>query len=340
MNFPGYLCCLIPAVTVALLIGALLAWMKIAAITGRHPLHWIRARTGRGLSVRELTRRLDMSEADLRAHQPYYTPRTIPKRRKGKQPGMRQLLVPDAATKSLQRRLLRRVFARLNSHAAATGFQRGTSIVHNAMVHVGQSIVIRMDVVDFFPSTSAQRVERYFRRVGWNAEAAALLTKLTTHDGGLPQGAPTSPRLCNLVNFGVDARIDRFVARRKGVYTRYADDITISFPKDYPQRVRGTIQHVKRVLKAHGYRAHVRGKLRILRRHQRQKVTGLIVNDVVNLPRETRRRLRAVEHHLATRRPSTMTHPQLDGWKSLLRMIASQRQVQADATARDSQNEG
>jgi retron-type reverse transcriptase len=325
MNFPGYLCCLIPALAVALLLLALVTWMKVAEVTARHPLHWLRVKMRRGNSVRELARRLDMPEPELRALQAHYSSRMIPKRRKGRQAAMRKLLVPDPATKAMQRRLMRRVLARLNSHAAATGFQRGTSIVHNAMVHVGQSVVIRMDVVDFFPSTTSQRVEAYFRRVGWNAEAAALLTKLTTHEGGLPQGAPTSPRLCNLVNFGLDAHIDRFVARRKGVYTRYADDITISFPKDYPIRVRGTIQRVKRILKANGYRAHVRGKLRILRRHQRQKVTGLVVNDVVNLPRETRRRLRAVEHHLATRRPATMSHAQLAGWKSLLRMIRQQR---------------
>src|SRR5262249_33968570 len=155
------------------------------------------------------------------------------------------LLIPEARLKALQRTILHRLLRRLRAHPAAMGFERGQSIVHNAALHVGRKVVIKLDLVDFFPSTRAGRIERYFRRVGWNGEAAALLTRLCTHEGGLPQGAPTSPRLSNLVNWLLDSRIDRFVRRRKGSYTRYADDITISFPKDYPRRVRGAIQRVR-----------------------------------------------------------------------------------------------
>src|SRR5262249_4414324 len=152
------------------------------------------------------------------------------------------------------------------------GFERGKSIVHNAAPHVGQRVLVKMDIVDFFPSIKAARVDAYFRRIGWNAEAAALLVRLCTHQDGLPQGAPTSPRLSNLTLFRFDARVADQVKGRKGVYTRYADDITISFPKDYPRRVRGTIQVVRRVAKQLGLRIHTRGKLRNLRPHQQQRV--------------------------------------------------------------------
>src|SRR5262249_53263261 len=142
----------------------------------------------------------------------------------------------------------------------------------------------------------------------------------------LPQGAPTSPRLSNLVNWLLDSRIDRFVRRRKGSYTRYADDITISFPKDYPRRVRGAIQRVRRLVQALAYRIHVRGKLRIVRSHEQQRVTGLVVNKKPQLPRAVRRRLRAVEHHLRLGLSATLTPAQLEGWRALCRMIEAQSQ--------------
>jgi retron-type reverse transcriptase len=211
--------------------------------------------------------------------------------------------------------------AGLNSHWAACGFEPFRSIVRAAEPHAGQAVVIKIDIRHFFPSTAAERVEAYFRRIGWNSEAASLLTRLTTTEGGLPQGAPTSPRLSNLVNYYLDVQLDNLAAHRYGEYTRYADDITISYPEDYPRHVRGTIQQARRILKSKGYQIHHR-KLRILRRHQRQVVTGLVVNDGVNLPRKTRRWLRAVEHRYRTRRGEpTLTMAQLHGWRALVAMV-------------------
>jgi len=307
------------------LVGLLAIVVVAAAIrsaTGGHPLTVLRVRAGRGLPVRELARRLDLSPEELAALKVHYDERFIPKR----SGGQRRLLVPSPELKAIQRRILHRLLRRLRAHPAATGFEPGRSIVHNASPHVGQAVVVGLDVIDFFPATSATRVLAYFQRIGWDAEAATLLTRLTTWDDGLPQGAPTSPRLSNLLNFGLDSRIQRFVEFRKGAYTRYADDITISFPKDYSSRVRGTIQMVRSALKSRGYTLHG-DKVRIMRRHQRQTVTGLVVNDGVNLPRRLRRRLRAVEHHLKSSRPATLSAGQLTGWHALMAMIRQQSRV-------------
>jgi RNA-directed DNA polymerase len=73
-----------------------------------------------------------------------------------------------------------------------------------------------------------------------------------------------------------------------------------------------------------GYCLHGAKKLHIRRQHQQQRVTGLVVNTAVNLPREVRRRLRAVEHRLRTGRPATLTAEQLAGWQALRHMIATQ----------------
>jgi hypothetical protein len=293
---------------------------RVVRATNARPLEWLRVRLGRGKDLTTLAARLGVSVQELQGVELFYRESLIPKKRGGQ----RRLLIPDQPLKAMQRRVLRRLLRRLRAHPAAHGFEQGKSIVTNALPHVGQCVVIKMDLVDFFPSTTAQRLDAYFRRVGWNAQAAALLVRLVTHAGVLPQGAPTSPRLSNLVNFNLDARIARFVAKRKGAYTRYADDITISFPKDHPRKVRGTIQKVKRIVRDFGYRIHVRGKLQILRKHQQQRVTGLVVNARAQLPRKLRHWLRAVEHRLRTRGEASLSPQQLAGWRALQGMIAKQ----------------
>jgi hypothetical protein len=291
---------------------------------------------GKGHGVEELARRLDMPAAELRAFRPNYREFEITKR----SGGTRRILAPDNPTKALQRRILRRLLGRLRSHPAAHGFEKGRSIVTNAEAHVGRSVVVRMDLKDFFPATRAKRVRKYFRRIGWNRPAARLLTNLCTFEGGLPQGAPTSPRLSNLVNYRLDARLAGLAARRRlwdlriggqvqvreigASYTRYADDLTFSFPTDNPGDIRYVIRLTRFIVGREGYELHLHKKLQIRRRHDRQQVTGLVVNERVNLPRATRRWLRAVEHRLAVHGRSTLTPEQLAGWRAYREMVADQ----------------
>jgi retron-type reverse transcriptase len=273
----------------------------------------------------ELSKRLGIDANLLTALRPQYTTFNIPKRNGG----IRQILAPVEELKKLQKLILRRILGRLPAHDAAHGFEPGRSIVTNARVHVGREVVLRMDLKEFFSSTSATRVEQYFRTIGWDQSCAALLTKLCTHDGGLPQGAPTSPRLSNLLNTRLDARLAKLAATHHAIYTRYADDLTFSFDADVEvqsKRLPNTlISFVKQILQQEGYQLHLHAKLKIQRRHDRQRVTGLVVNEKVQLPRDTRRWLRAVEHHQKTGKPCTLTRQQLDGWKSLTAMIEKQR---------------
>ena len=318
----GWFACIPLVLIIALAIVGLWLRHRIRVVTNDRPGQWLRARFGKGLGVEELARRLGLPVEELRAFEPEYTSATIPKRGGPyRSPGTRTLRVPSRETKALQRRILKRLLRKLRVHSAATGFERGRSIVDNALVHARQCVVIKLDLVDFFQSTSAARVQKYFQRIGWDAEAAALLTRLCTDGGGLPQGAPTSPALANRVNFGFDIRLERIAKSRKGIYTRYADDITFSFPKDYPKKTRGIVQLVCSAARRHGYRVHKRTKLAIRRRHQQQLVTGLVVNDGVRLPRKTRRWLRAVEHRMTTTGTCTLQERQLDGWRAYARMV-------------------
>lgn len=240
--------------------------------------------------------------------------------------GHRQIEAPSPELKAIQRRILHRLLKRLRAHPAVTGFERHHSIVTNAVVHEGQAVVLRMDLRSFFPSTPAQRITTYLRRIGWDADAASIITRLCTYEGRLPQGAPTSPRLSNLVNYPLDTRLYALARRYRATYTRYADDLTFSFAQDEDRRVGDLIWRASAIVGFYGYKLHRRRKLNVRRAHQQQRVTGLVVNQKTNLPRSTRRWLRAVEHHIKTGRPATLNPAQLAGWKSLASMVATQRE--------------
>jgi RNA-directed DNA polymerase len=279
------------------------------------------------LGQMDLSRRLGMPASDFQSTPVEYEGFTIPKRSGGK----RTIQAPQPKLRALQRRVLRRVLGRLKVHPAAMGFQRGRSIVTHARRHVGAAVVVHMDIRDFFPSTTADRVQAYFQAIGWGGEALTLLMNWCTYDDSLPQGAPTSPLLSNLVNYPMDCRLAGLAKRLRAAYTRYADDITFSFPRDRRDLVASAIRGTKAIVENYGYILHLKKKLHIRRRHQRQQVTGLVVNDGVALPRETRRRLRAIRHHIATGRPATLNEAQLAGWAALEHMVKVQAKGEGKA---------
>jgi retron-type reverse transcriptase len=249
-----------------------------------------------------------------------YSTFSIPKRHSG----VRAIEAPTPKLKALQRTVVHRLLNPLPVHPAATGFVPGRSIVDNARPHVGQAVVVNIDLVDFFPSITRARVEAFFRAIGWNAEASAVLANLCTRDGHLPQGAPTSPALSNLVNRKLDARLDALARSFGGHYTRYADDLTFSF-SEYPTRTRKAVKHIRAVIEDEGYRIQMKKKVRLQRAHQRQTATGLVVNAVVNAPRALRRKLRAMRHHAQTGRLPSGERERLRGWEAFVGMVVKQR---------------
>lgn len=281
---------------------------------------------GNGHDLGELARRLGVTPGEIRNVSLKYRWHSIPKRAGGR----RTLHTPNPQLKEVQRKLLRRVFGRLKVHPAAKGFRRGESIVTHARRHVGQAVVVRMDIRNFFYSTREPRLLNWFRKIGWDRTAARRLLKLTTHPRHqvrrLPQGAPTSPILSNLVNYRMDCRLAGLADRSSAIYSRYADDLIFSFAEDNPRFIRGVIRRVRRILYQCGYQMHGRPKLKWMRRHQPQTITGLVVNEKVQLPRRTRRWLRAVEHRLKTGRPATLSQKEFEGWKAWQQMIQQQSQ--------------
>ncbi len=294
----------------------------------------------RGRGPAKLAQWLDLPQEELedwaqgrppepRGREFYYNHFTIAKR----QGGERQIAAPSDALKALQRRVLHRLLNPLPTPREATGFIPGRSVVDNAAPHVGQDAVINIDLADFFPSIPAKRVTESLLGLGWSADSAAILTYICTHEGRLPQGAPTSPALSNLVSRRMDARLSTLAARCGGRYTRYADDLTFSFPafgkapgtpapgtgKTTRRRV---LSLVREIIEEEGFEIQMKKRVRIQRAHQRQTATGLVVNSHVNLPREFRRRIRAAEHRERLGKLGAEEKARLRGWQSWRMMVS------------------
>jgi RNA-directed DNA polymerase (reverse transcriptase) len=216
----------------------------------------------------------------------FYRVYAIPKRN-GK---FRIIEAPRPLLKRLQRRILTSLLNPVEASPYATAFERGKNIADNARFHLNQPVVLKLDIRNFFPSLKSPPVYRLFLELGHPPPVAALLTRLCCLCGHLPQGAPTSPRLANLLLRPADYRIAAWIGRRPIQFTRYADDITLS--GDFgPEHIAEAIQVCRHELGRLGLRLN-RGKIRIERRCRRQTVTGLTVNETLHAPRQMIRKLR------------------------------------------------
>ncbi len=184
---------------------------------------------------------------------------------------------------------------------AATGFVPKRSIVDNASPHVKSKIIINIDLKDFFQSIKERKIYKYWSGSGWNEETSVVLTNICCKDGCLPQGASTSPSLSNVVNKIFDGFITTIAKKFGARYTRYADDMTISFSdkiKRADMNLKFLVQDLKELFINEEYKIQYDKGIKILRPHQRQIVTGLVVNEDVRIPREKRRLIRAMRHKL------------------------------------------
>ena len=264
------------------------------------------------LTVSELRRLCYQREASTYSH---YTRFEIPKR----SGGMRAIWAPLPTLKQTQHWILHEILERLVVHGAAHGFLSGRSIATNAAEHCNSQLLVKLDIENFFPSISWKRVKGVFRKAGYPEQIATLLALLCTEapreivqDNGktyyvaltercLPQGTPTSPALTNALCLRLDRRITGFADKTGWRYTRYADDLTFSFAADNSQeadisRLLGT---VKRILGEEGFNVNVK-KTHVIRQHQAQQVTGLIVNgtQAPRVSRNLKRQMRAALHNL------------------------------------------
>ena len=156
-----------------------------------------------------------------------------------KRSGRERLIeAPADSVDILQTKLLRILELVYKPRPAAQGFVQGRSIVSNALRHVGKSYVLNIDLKDFFPSIHFGRVRGLFmaQPYGVGAPASRFLAQLCCSQGKLPQGAPTSPIVSNMICSKLDGDLQKLAKKYRCTYTRYADDITFSTTaKEFPE---------------------------------------------------------------------------------------------------------
>ena len=232
----------------------------------------------------------------------HYRETRIPK----KGGGSRRLLVPDGMLKGVQRNILHHCLDGRSVSRHACAYRRGLSPVDNAAPHAGgerDKILLKLDIRNFFDSILFPGVYgAAFPESLFPPAAAGLLTHLCCCHDRLPQGAPTSPAISNLVMKPFDDYIGKWCEERKVIYTRYCDDLAFSGrfdAKEVYRKVRG-------FLSAMGFELN-EGKTVIAGRGRKQTVTGLVVNERPRTSAQYRRKIRqemyycrkfGVEEHL------------------------------------------
>jgi hypothetical protein len=252
--------------------------------------------------------------------------------------GFRLIESPKQTMKAAQLKILREILDRVVAHPAAHGFVSGRSILTNAAPHVGQGIVVKFDLTNFYTTVGFSRVVAIFRSLGYSREASIWLALLTTTAAPgnlrfdrakiyavipyfrrhLPQGAPTSPALANLSAHHLDARLKGMARAFGAQYTRYADDLTISGPAELSSGLRTLIPLVEQIIRRERFQSN-RDKRQVLRANQCQSIAGVVVNAKTNIRRVEFDRLKATLTNCVRLGPSTQNRLAVDDFAAHLR---------------------
>ncbi len=305
---------------------------------------WLEIPNGR---LAWLVHRFDDGGRAAHVSQAHYHYRWLKKRG----PGYRLIEAPKAKLKSVQQKILREILDHIPLHDAAHGFAAGRSILTNARPHIGQRVVLKFDLENFYANVTFSRVVAIFRSVGYPREAAIWLGRLTTSllpagittpEGDqsaivpflarhLPQGAPTSPALANLSCYALDIRLTGMARAFGATYTRYADDLTFSGDQHLVDSLNVFIPLITKIIRAERFMVNS-VKRKVMRNNQQQRVTGVVVNERANIPRAEFDRLKAILTNCARQGPSTQNLKQhadfaayLQGRISHVRSIHPQR---------------
>jgi RNA-directed DNA polymerase len=240
-----------------------------------------------------------MFKALINAHNNYQEYQ-VPKKRGG----YRQIEAPEKKLKLLQQKLnyvLQMVYHEMKPgcvHGFIPRFHKDSeanSIVTNANAHIGKRFVLNLDLADFFHSIDIWRVKQIFMSYPFyfSNDLASYIALLTTNNERLPMGAPTSPVISNLACFLLDRKLQSFCSEYALIYTRYADDLSFSSNSEIS---RAQIESIQMLIADEGFSVNKK-KTRLFTQFGRQTVTGLKVNEKVNVDRTYIRSIRAMLHN-------------------------------------------
>ena len=181
------------------------------------------------------------------------------------------------------------------------GFERGKSIISNARVHKNKKYVVNMDIKDFFPSIHFGRIVGFFQNNRYFKlpyEVAVIIAQIACYKGHLPQGSPCSPVIANLICNVMDIRILKLAKKYKLDYTRYADDLSFSTNnKSFISEYDCFLCEIEDTINKSGFILN-KDKTRLIYKQSRQEITGLTVNEKVNINRDYYKKTRAMAENL------------------------------------------
>ncbi|WP_044889668.1 reverse transcriptase family protein [Myxococcus hansupus] len=251
--------------------------------------------------------------------------------------GQRLLERPGLDLACVQRKVLHGILDRIPAHDAAHGFVSGRGVRSFTAPHVGQAVVVRLDLEDFFLAVRPARIWGVFRAAGYpdgvvralaglctNRTPGAVMARAPTptslatvaarwrwtrrlESRHLPQGAPTSPALANLAAYRLDVRLSALAAAMGARYTRYADDLAFSGDASLARRTRRLLHLVGLIVREEGFTPRA-GKTRVMSQGTQQRLAGVVVNARPSIPRADYDRLKALLHLCRTRGPDSQNN--------------------------------
>lgn len=230
----------------------------------------------------------------------FYTTFEIPK----KNGGVRKISAPSEQLKQIQKILANKLYEHREKKRTTNishGFEKGRCIKTNAKIHRNKRYVLNIDIENFFESIHFGRVRGFFNKnksFALPIEVATVIAQIACYNGKLPQGAPTSPIISNLICEILDYRLFKIAKKYRLNYTRYADDLTFSTnDKKFLESQTTFYEEVSKEIEQAGFKIN-KQKVRMQYKDSRQVVTGLVVNEKINVPSTYYKETRAMAHHL------------------------------------------
>ncbi|OPJ55472.1 retron St85 family RNA-directed DNA polymerase [Clostridium chromiireducens] len=235
----------------------------------------------------------------------------------------RKIECPSKKMKAIQAWILRNVLDKIDVNPSAKAFRRRMNLSSNVKPHDNNNYFLCLDFKDFFCSINFGSIYNIFSVLGYDDSMCFILTRLCSYNGRLPQGGVTSPTLSNIACIKLDERLSNYLGIRDIVYTRYADDITLSAKQ--PDKLLKALPTVKQIIEEEGYTLN-NDKTRILGPKLQRKITGLIYDgSKFGIGREKKRTLRSAIYNYVYGRDEEDERERkfqwINGWMNYLKSV-------------------
>jgi len=257
------------------------------------------------------------------------------KKRSGK---FRWIDAPLSPLIDVQSKILYKILYKFKQHKCCVGFTKNKSVRDGANIHLGSKVLLTMDLENFFNNIKTPTVYATIDHMAYkfrinskskidriDSKEIHKLARIMTFKNQVPQGAPTSPALANLVAYKLDMSLEKLAVENGCTYTRYADDLAFS-NKDKNFNIGQLISKVEKAVTSHGFAVNYK-KTKIRRPHNRMTVTGVVINHKLTVPRWKWRNFRAQLHNLkmANSPISLEQYQQLRGYAEWIRSLHPMR---------------